>query len=163
METKNKEDKLMKKDRVHFILLNSYLMFLFTVILGVIFDIITKVRIFSGSAYQYVGLFLIFIGTIVIYWAQATSKNYKNKIEESHDKSHFEFGPYRYLRSPTHFGLLIVTLGFGLMINSLFSIIFTLVGYMISKTVFLRKEELLLEKKYGEQYTKYKEKVKNWI
>lgn len=161
-ETKNTVNNH-RKDIVHFILLHSYFIFLFAVILGVLFDFTLKEKIFSNPIYQYAGFFMLIISSIIIYWAQESSSNYKEKIKKNNSRSHFEYGPYKYLRSPTHFGLFIMTLGFGLIINSLFSVIFTFVAYAISKFFFLKREEKILEGKYGQIYTDYKKKVKNWI
>lgn len=155
------EFKEYRKGAVHFVLVHSYLIFLFAVILGVLFDTFLKSKIFSHNIYQGIGLLMIMISSILIYWAQSTSASFKG-IEKQED-SVFERGPYKYLRSPTHFGLFIMTLGFGLIINSLCSVIFTIITYIITKLIFLKKEEKLLENRYGEAYTKYKKKVKNWI
>lgn len=163
IEKQEEEFKQYRKDAVHFVLVHSYLIFLFAIILGVFFDTFLKKKIFSNDIYVNIGFLMLLISTIIIYWAQSTSSNYKKRIGQSESRSHFEAGPYRYLRSPTHFGLFIMTIGFGLIINSLFTIIFTIIAYTITKLFFLKKEEKLLEKKYGEVYRQYKKKVKNWI
>jgi protein-S-isoprenylcysteine O-methyltransferase Ste14 len=148
---------------VHFVLIHSYLIFLFAVILGVFFDTFLQKKIFSHAIYANIGLLMLVISSIIIYWAQTTSANYKERKKRKESDSLFEHGPYRYLRSPTHFGLFIMTLGLALIINSLFSVIFTIIAYLISKLFFLRKEEKILEDKYGESYLEYKKKTKNWI
>jgi protein-S-isoprenylcysteine O-methyltransferase Ste14 len=163
MGTEQKEMNNPRVSKVHSVLAYSYLVFLFSVILGVIFDIFIKNKIFSDIIYQQIGFFMLVISSIIIYWAQSTSSNYAKNINKDKTRSQFEYGPYRYLRSPTHFGLFIMTLGLSLIINSLFSVLFTLIAYIISKFFFLKKEEEILEDKYGEVYTEYKEKVKNWI
>jgi protein-S-isoprenylcysteine O-methyltransferase Ste14 len=139
------------------------LIFLFAVILGVFFDTFLNEKIFSDNIYQYVGFLMLVVGSLIIYWAQSTSANYKKRTHKKEGRSHFEFGPYKYLRSPTHFGLFIMTLGFALIINSLFSAIFTIIAYMITKLFFLKREERMLEEKYGQTYRDYKKKVRNWI
>lgn len=163
MGTEQKEMNNPRVSKVHSVLAYSYLVFLFSVILGVIFDIFVKNKIFSDIIYQQIGFFMLVISSIIIYWAQSTSSNYAKNINKDKIRSQFEYGPYRYLRSPTHFGLFIMTLGLSLIINSLFSVLFTLIAYIISKFFFLKKEEEILEDKYGEVYTEYKKKVKNWI
>jgi len=164
-ETENNENTVNshRKGMVHFILLHSYFIFFFAVILGAFLDPLINKKIFSDSIYQNIGFLMLIVGSILIYWAQKTSSNYKQKINKDDSRSYFEFGPYRYLRSPTHFGLFIVTLGFSLIINSLFGVVLTLVAYIITKLFFLKKEEKLLEIKYGQVYIDYKKKVKNWI
>ena len=152
-----------KNGTIHYILVHSYLMFLFIVILGVLFDTLLQKKIFSHIGYQYVGFFMLVVSSIIILWAQKTSHNYKNKMLKNNSKSFFEQGPYKYLRNPTHFSLFVMTLGFGLIINSFFSAIFTITAYLLTKIIFIKKEEELLESKYGEIYNEYKKKVKNWI
>ena len=159
----NKKVQIHSKGVTHFVLVYSYMIFLFAVIIGVLFDLLLKKKIFSDGIYQYIGFFMLLVSSLIIFWAQKSSVNYKQKKKKDESLSHFEHGPYRYLRNPTHFGLFIMTLGFSLIINSLFSVIFTILAYIISKSFFLKKEEKILESKYGEIYTNYKKKVKNWI
>jgi len=163
-ENKENELNMYRKGAVHFILVHSYLIFLIAIIIGVFFDtFFIKEKIFSNGIYQYIGLIMLVTSSAIIYWAQETSSNYQQKKIKDNKRPLFESGPYRYLRSPTHFGLFIMTLGFSLIINSLFGIIFTLIAYGITKFIFLKKEEKLLEKKYGQEYSDYKKKVKNWV
>lgn len=152
-----------RKGMVHFVLLHSYLIFLVAVVLGTFFDPLYTKRIFSTGAHQIAGFIMLIIGSILIYWAQTSSSNYKQKAAAKHPKSFFELGPYKYLRNPTHFGLFILTLGFATIINSIFGALFVFIAYVITKLSFLKKEEKLLESKYGQAYKDYKKKVKNWI
>jgi protein-S-isoprenylcysteine O-methyltransferase Ste14 len=151
------------KNTIHSILAHSYFIFLFSIILGVIFDTFLKDKIFSQDIYKYVGFAMLVISSVIIIWSQKISRNYKKRIPKSEDMTHFEHGPYRFLRNPTHLSVFIMALGFGLIINSLFTIIFSVIAYLITKIFFLKKEEEILEKKYGEVYSGYKKKVKNWI
>jgi len=151
------------KHTVHFVLVQSYLVFLLAILIGVFFDTLLKGKLFSNDIYKYIGFLMLIISSLVIFWAQNTSHDYKNKKLKDESMSHFEHGPYKYLRNPTHLSVFIMTLGFGLIINSFFSIIFATVAYVLTKILFLRKEEKMLEKKYGETYVGYKKKVKNWI
>ncbi|HAE36420.1 MAG: hypothetical protein UR85_C0002G0044 [Candidatus Nomurabacteria bacterium GW2011_GWF2_35_66] len=157
------EESRYRSSSVHQLLFLSYSVFLFSVILGVIMDIIFPFRIFSNIIFQYIGILMIILGSVIAYWAQSTSGNYKEEKAKLKNKTYFDRGPYKYLRSPTHFGLFIMTLGLALMINSLFSIIFTVLAQIITKIFFVRKQEKILEDKYGEVYVNYKKKVKNWL
>ncbi|MFH1608542.1 MAG: methyltransferase [Patescibacteria group bacterium] len=69
-------------------------------------------------------------------------------------------GPYRYTRNPTIIGLFFSILSFGIIINSPFIILFSFIAFLISNLVFTKKEEALLESKYGASYLKYKKIVK---
>jgi len=165
----NKEDYIKRKENiksggtVHSVLLHSYLIFLFAVIIGALLDPILKIRLFSHEAYQITGLILLLISSMLIYWAQKTSYNYKDRKHKDESKSPFEFGPYRYLRSPTHFGLFMMAIGFSLIINSFFGVVLSILAQVITKLSFLKKEEKILEEKYGQVYRDYKKKVKNFL
>ena len=147
---------------VHVLLSNSYIMFFFAVVLGVIFDIFFPINLFKGVIYEYVGLVLLVLGTIIIYWSQYTTRS-AGKIASGRDTNFFLHGPYRYTRNPTNFGLTLSILGFGFLIHSSFSVIFILVTYIISKIFFIKRQDTILEERYGEVFVEYRKKVKDWL
>lgn len=149
---------------VHVLLSHSYAVFFLAVVLGVIFDIIFPIHIFNGVIYEYTGLVLLVAGSLLIYWAQhTTSKAASTTKPLERDINFFLHGPYRYTRNPTNFGLTLAILGFSLVIHSLFSVIFILITYFISKLVFIKKQDSILEERYGSAFVDYKKKVKNWL
>ncbi|MFN4181420.1 MAG: methyltransferase, partial [Candidatus Paceibacteria bacterium] len=75
-------------------------------------------------------------------------------------KEHFYKGPYRYTRTPTHWGLFLLVLGFGLMINAFFITLLTIISFMVTKLVFIKDQENILEQRYGDAYRAYKNKVR---
>lgn len=158
----NKEDKKVV-GVVHVLLSHDYAIFFLAVVLGVIFDVIFTVHVFNSIVYEYIGLFMIFIGSLVIYWAQRTTGSSNNEIGKERDINFFFRGPYKYTRNPTNFGLTFAVLGFGLLINSLFSIIFILITYIISKLIFIKKQDNILKDRYGAVYEEYLKKVKDWL
>lgn len=165
METEQDKNNIKHQHKVHLVLMGSYLIFLFAIVLGVFLDTFIKNEIFTDNVYQNVGFYILVFGTLIIFWAQKTSSYTKHTQNSAPDKPYlyFEFGPYKYLRSPTHFGLFAVTVGFSLIINSFFGGILSMVSYLIARIFFFKKEEELLEMKYGQTYLDYKKKVKNWI
>ena len=163
-ETKTTQvDNSYRYSRVHYILSHSYSVYLFAVVLGVIFDTIIPIDPFGGDVYKYTGLSMVFIGSVLIYWAQSTSSTTKKEMEIEGKVRDFARGPYKYSRNPTHIGLAIMTLGLGFLSNSLFSVIFIVLAFVITKSIFIKKEEVILEEKYGQAYCDYKSKVRTWL
>ncbi len=156
------KEKLYEDGMIHLILSHSYTVFLFAVVLGVIFDIIFPIEFFEGYLYQYIGFIMIILGSGLIYWAQSTSSSTRREMDKKKTERQFDCGPYKYSRNPTSIGLTIMTLGLAFLINSLFSVIFVIIASFI-KIIFIKKEEDILEKKYGQAYCDYKKKVKTWI
>jgi protein-S-isoprenylcysteine O-methyltransferase Ste14 len=146
------------KTTVHHVLAHSYSLYFFLFILGVLLDIIFPIKLFKNTTLISSGFLLMILSSLLILWAQKTSRNLR-KVENV-KKEHFCRGPYCYTRNPTHWGLFILMLGFGIMANAFFIVFFTLVYMVLAKSIFLKKEELLLVNKYGDPYIEYRKSVK---
>jgi len=157
------KESSLRDGMVHFVLSHSYMIFFGAIILGAIFHTIFNIRIFSGLVFPYIGAVMIVLGSALIYWAQSTSGCVQKEKGDNRTEADFERGPYKYSRNPTHIGLSMMTLGLGLILNSLFTILFLIIASIITKSVFLKEEEKLLEKKYGQAYCDYKKKVGTWV
>ncbi len=151
-------DKInLNKKSVHKVLAHSYTMYFILFLVGVILDMIFRLQIFASSLMLPVGFGVLIFATFLILWAQMTSRNLKT---ENVSKETFCKGPYCYTRSPTHWGLFFLMLGFGIIANAVFVILTTLFSFFISRFVFLEKEERILADKYGTPYLEYKKSVK---
>lgn len=161
MKIEPEEEKKIRKGFTHYVLTYSYMVYFFAIIIGVILDTIFPIKIFQNQNSQYIGLIIIILSSVLIYWAQKTTNRTKKEI--TNGKRDFNRGPYKYSRNPTSLGLLMVILGFGLMIGSFFIFVTMVVIFFINKIIFLPKEEKLLERKYGQNYLDYKQKVRTWL
>ena len=150
-------EEILKKNKVHQILVHSYIMYFSLFIIGVALDAVFRLKIFSNPIFTWIGVIMLVFSTVLIFWAQKSSRHLK---KENLSKETFCQGPYHYTRNPTHLGLVLLILGFGIVANAVFVVLFTLVSFMINKCVFLKQEEAFLAEKYGAPYLEYKEKVK---
>ena len=98
-----------------------------------------------------ISLICFILGPLLIWWAQGTSSR-KRALP------YFERGPYRFLRNPTHVGVVILVAGYTAVSGSIVFLGVTLIGYIISNLYFSRYESLL-KLEYGEEYTDYKKKT----
>ena len=145
------------KNRVHVILARSYSIYFLFFIVGVFLDLVFNLKILKLSFLVSLGAILIFFASLLIFWAQRTSRNLK---KETLTKESFSKGPYRFSRNPTHWGLFLLMLGFGFIINAIFIVIFAVISFILTKVIYLKKEESILERKYGAPYREYKKTVK---
>lgn len=150
-------EKNSHKNSVHRVLAQSYLFYFVSFLLGLFLDFIFPLKIFEKLTLTSTGTAFLILGTFLVFWAQKTSHKLQ---KENISKETFYRGPYRYTRSPTHFGLFLLMLGFGIVNNALFLIIFSVISFVITKFVFIRKEEKILAEKYGVPYLEYKKLVK---
>ena len=156
MQGQEKHEQYHKK-HVHRVLAHSYIVYFIFFLIGVWLDLVFHFKIFTDSIMVILGTILLILGTVLIFWAQRISRDLHNG---EINKQAFYRGPYRYTRSPTHFGLFLLILGFGIISNAVFVILSTLLAFLVTRFVFLDKHEKMLEEKYGEHYTEYKKLVK---
>lgn len=147
------------KNKVHGILAHSYSLYFLFLLIGMSFDGIFKLQLFTDSISMMFGSILLMSSTLLIVWAQKSSRNLGEK--DTIRKSSFMKGPYVITRSPTHWGLFFLILGFGILMNATFIVFFTIISFILTKIFFLHKQEKILEKKYGKPYLEYKESV--WL
>lgn len=155
-ENDNKKNKH-PQHAVHNTLAHSYAVYFLFLLAGVFLDLSFPIKIFRADGALLVGMAFLIFATIVIFWAQHTSRNLN--IEHV-TKATFCKGPYCYSRTPTHWGLFFLILGFGFVINAFFIIVFTIISFFITKFVFLKRQEDILCNKYGDPYLEYKKSVK---
>jgi len=159
-ENKNIENKT-KPGSVHFLLAHAYSLFFVAIIFGIIVDTLTSINLLEDYKYANIGIVFVFLGTWLVYWAQSSSSKASRINPKENSVEGFAIGPYKYFRNPTYLGLFVMTLGLGILIKSLFSILFVLIAYLLIKFVFIKRERKILVQKYQEIYTKYEDKVKN--
>jgi protein-S-isoprenylcysteine O-methyltransferase Ste14 len=159
-EYKNKEssgeDK--KKYTIHHILAHSYSFYFLFFLIGVLLDLLFPVKILDSYLMTFTGILLLVFASVLILWAQRTSRDL-GKINEIKKES-FCRGPYCYTRSPTHWGLFLLMLGFGITANAFFIVITSIISLIFTKFSFLKEEEDILALKYGAPYIEYKKKVR---
>lgn len=72
-------------------------------------------------------------------------------------------GPYRYCRNPMISGVLFILIGESLILHSNPILIWSGLFFIINTLYFIFKEEPDLEKRFGEAYVHYKQRVPRWI
>ena len=142
---------------VHNVLAHSYVSYFVLLVFGLLIHLFFPIDIYNHPLVGYLGFALLFLATLLILWAQTTSR--KLDIKNINTELFFH-GPYCYTRMPTHWGLFFLMFGFGLMINSLFVVLFTFIFFIITKLSFIKREEAILVAKYGQAYEKYKASVR---
>lgn len=50
-------------------------------------------------------------------------------------------GPYKYTRTPSQWGLMMMVLGFGLLVQSMVVVVLAVIVFILMKLTFIRKEE----------------------
>jgi protein-S-isoprenylcysteine O-methyltransferase Ste14 len=72
-------------------------------------------------------------------------------------------GPYRLSRNPDYVGQALVYVGVALVADSIWPLIFFPPLALVLRRGVIEREERYLERRFGEEYTRYKRSVRRWI
>lgn len=147
-----------KTNLVHVVLGHSYLFYFLALIMGILADLVIRIR-FSGTNDVLVGFILLILGTGLIYLAQNTSRKAHHRTKKESGYIRFMNGPYKFTRSPTHIGLGLTMVGLSFVLHSVSLFVFALIAFLITRYIFIWKEEKILMENYGEDYREYKKHV----
>ncbi len=72
-------------------------------------------------------------------------------------------GPYRFSRNPAYLSLTILYVGIALSVNALWILVLAPVTVLSVSLIVIRHEERYLRAKFGDEYLRYKARVRRWI
>ena len=72
-------------------------------------------------------------------------------------------GPFHYTRNPGYFSMAMIYTGLALLANALWAILLLPVALLVIQRGVIEREERYLERKFGEEYLRYKAQVRRWI
>jgi protein-S-isoprenylcysteine O-methyltransferase Ste14 len=147
--------------------LSSYstIVFGLALFVAVVLDIVYPIKFVAEPLNRYLGVALILLGTIIVYWAERLGKTFSEKRRKGEITAaeNLSMGPYFWTRNPKYLALAILLIGLGVTINSLFVMLSSIVSLVIINYFLLSKEEELMETRHGEIYHEYKKKVRKWL
>lgn len=136
---------------IHHVLAKSYLAHFVASMVGLLIDAFIAVS-FDIPYARTMAVIFFGLGPLLIVWAQYTSWHCE---QHKHSAAYYMHGPYRFVRNPTHLGILILVAGYTLVSGSHIFFATTLLGFLISN-IFFRKYEAINHEKFGEHYHNYK-------
>lgn len=72
-------------------------------------------------------------------------------------------GPYLFTRNPMYLGMLCMLCGAGFLLGSVVAFLAPVAFYVTMNEVFIPFEEQNMEQTFGEEYRRYRERVRRWI
>jgi protein-S-isoprenylcysteine O-methyltransferase Ste14 len=72
-------------------------------------------------------------------------------------------GPYRFTRNPLYLGMALMYGGFSARANALWPILLLPFVQTVMRRGVIEREERYLERRFGEEYLRYKARVRRWI
>jgi len=72
-------------------------------------------------------------------------------------------GVFRFSRNPLYLSLTLLYIGISLLLNALWALLLLLPLLVIVQVGVIQREEAYLERKFGDEYLRYKTQVRRWI
>jgi protein-S-isoprenylcysteine O-methyltransferase Ste14 len=72
-------------------------------------------------------------------------------------------GPYQFTRNPIYIGFVLVYFGLAIILTSVWVLVLLIPVLIILQRGVVEREEVYLERQFGETYTKYKARVPRWL
>jgi protein-S-isoprenylcysteine O-methyltransferase Ste14 len=72
-------------------------------------------------------------------------------------------GPFRYTRNPGYLAMATIYMGITSLANALWAVLLLPVALIVVQRGVIEREERYLERKFGEEYLRYKAQVRRWI
>jgi protein-S-isoprenylcysteine O-methyltransferase Ste14 len=72
-------------------------------------------------------------------------------------------GPFRYTRNPGYLAMATIYMGIASLANALWAVLLLPVALIVVQRGVIEREERYLERKFGEEYLRYKAQVRRWI
>ena len=72
-------------------------------------------------------------------------------------------GPYRFTRNPVYLSMTLFIVGVAIWVNTLWILITLVPVLFVMKFSVIAREEAYLTRKFGEEYLRYKSKVRRWL
>ena len=140
------------------------LIFLVLLLLGAGLEYLLPTSLGIPRALELAGLVLLLYGVTVAILINADFKRRKTHIEPwKPTHAIVTTGFYAWSRNPIYLGMCIADVGIGMYSDSIWIVATAIPTALILYYFVITKEEDYLERKFGEEYLKYKAKVRRWL
>jgi len=110
------------------------------------------------------GLFLGIVGFLLPFIAIREFIKARTTVDPHGSVSNIiSSGIYRFTRNPIYLGFMLMLIGLPLFLSNYWGLILAPVLMITFNNLVIQHEEAYLEKKFREQYTSYKSRVRRWL
>ncbi len=140
------------------------IVFLLFMLIAYAVSYLLTIQISNTFNLLYIGSFFVALGLSVILIAFYSFKRAQTNIEPWKPTTKIiSSGIFAYSRNPIYVALCVITIGIGMILNNLWVALSFIPSIVVIFFMAIKKEELYLENKFGQDYMSYKEKVRRWF
>jgi len=110
------------------------------------------------------GSLLVLLALALIYRIFCQFKRAETEIEPwKPTRKILDHGLYAYSRNPIYLALALASIGIGIIANSIWMATSFIPALWLVFYIAIKKEEVYLEEKFGQEYLTYKNRVRRWL
>ena len=107
---------------------------------------------------------LLSAGLLLMGWFERSMRHAGTPANPYKPVSHLATeGPFRYTRNPAYLAMTMIYTGITGLANALWALLLLPVALLVIQRGVIEREERYLECKFGEEYLRYKVRVRRWI
>ena len=138
--------------------------FLVLLILSILFHFLLPLATIISWPYRYLGILLILGGFGVVIWGKNIFNKHNTTIKPFENPSMLiTSGLYHLSRNPIYVGMTVILVGVSVLLGSPVTFVFPVLFFWFMDRKFIPFEEENLEKAFGEEYRRFKKKVRRWL
>ena len=109
------------------------------------------------------GLFLLIPGFLILRHSSNLFRKRSTTYLLETPANFVEEGLFRYSRNPMYLGGVLFATGVSFLLGNAIGFVCPIILILLVRFISIRKEEILMEKTFGDAYLKYKNEVRRWI
>jgi protein-S-isoprenylcysteine O-methyltransferase Ste14 len=133
-------------------------------IVGLVLHRLRPIQLLPRPLSSVLGAGLIAAGGLLVRSAFATMNRAQTNIDPfAPTTTIVTNGPFHYTRNPIYLSLVLIYAGISALFNSLTMLVPLPIVLLAVQRGVIEREEQYLERKFGDEYTQYKVRVRRWI
>ncbi len=135
-----------------------------SVVIMAVLNYFAPIRNILHPPVTYSGVIFIVIGLIITIWSAVLFIKAGTEIKPFEESTHLVTqGMFQLTRNPMYLGMVMILLGIALLFGSLTPFILIPIFVWLIQTVFIKNEEIVMERTFGDEYREYRERVRRWL
>ncbi len=110
-----------------------------------------------------IGLVISTIGFILMGKVRDLFRKHQTQVKLGKPNFLVKEGVFSKSRNPMYVGMFIMVLGFSIFSTNVLALFLPLIFIILVRVIFIRKEEKIMYRTFGQEYIDYKNKVRRWI
>jgi protein-S-isoprenylcysteine O-methyltransferase Ste14 len=140
------------------------LIYLGPLVLGLLLNRKFRIPFLPRGASRALGWSLLVGGVSLISWFVFTMRRADTPMDPREPVSNLATdGPFRYTRNPAYLSMAMIYVGISSLANALWAILLLPPTLLVVQRGVIEREERYLERRFGEEYLSYKDRVRRWV